>query len=283
MPQSLLFPVSLVLLSMVSSQTGASFAKMLIPQIGPAGATTMRLVLAAIMLTLVFRPWRYRLDARQRRLVTLYGVTIGAMNLLFYASLATVPLGVAVAIEFVGPLSVALVGARRAIDVFWIALAVLGLGLLLPLGQVTGGIDPVGAALALAAGACWAGYIVFGQRVGNAGGPHVTALGVAIAAAVALPFGIGTAGLNLFDPALLPFALAVALLSSALPYALDMVALPLMPRRLFSILMSGQPAIAALSGFIILSEALALWQLAGIAAIVIASLGATLTVKRRPV
>ncbi len=265
---------------MVFTQTGASFAKGLFPLVGAAGATTLRLTLAAIVLLVIFRPWRQRLDGRQWRAVLMYGAVMGAMNLFFYAALQTIPLGVAVALEFTGPLAVALAGARKPLDFGWIALAVGGLAALLPLGQGTGEIGLAGVLLALAAGACWAGYIIFGQRAGTGGGPHITALGVSVASVIALPFGIATAGTALLDPAILPIALAVALLSSAIPYALDMVALPHIPSRLFGILMSGQPALGALSGFVILRETLTIWQLAGIAAVIVASLGATVTIAR---
>jgi inner membrane transporter RhtA len=279
-PQSVLVSVALITLGMVFTQTGASFAKGLFPLVGPEGATTLRLTLAAIVLVAVFRPWRQRLDRAQWRAVLLYGGVMGAMNLFFYAALASIPLGVAVALEFTGPLAVALAGSRKPLDFAWIVLAVAGLGLLLPLGQTEGEIGLTGVLLALAAGACWAGYIIFGQRAGTGGGPHITALGVGIAAIIALPFGIATAGTALLDPAILPVALGVALLSSAIPYALDMVALPHIPSRLFGILMSGQPALGALSGFVILHETLSLWQLAGIAAVIVASLGATVTIAR---
>lgn len=265
---------------MIFTQTGASFAKGLFPLVGAAGATTLRLTLAAVVLVAVFRPWRYRLDARQWRSVLMYGVVMGAMNMFFYAAIATIPLGVAVALEFTGPLAVALAGSRKPLDFLWIALAVAGLAMLLPLGQASGGLDPVGVMLALCAGACWAGYIVFGQRAGTGGGPHITALGVSIAAIIALPFGVATAGTALLNPAILPVALGVALLSSAIPYALDMVALPHVPARLFGILMSASPALAALSGLIVLHEVLSLWQIAGIVSIIVASLGATLTIAR---
>ena len=278
--RTLVLSVALVALGMVFTQTGASFAKGLFPLVGAAGATTLRLTLAAIVLVIIFQPWRQRLDGGQWRAVLMYGGAMGAMNLFFYAALATIPLGVAVALEFTGPLAVALAGSRKPLDFAWIVLAVAGLALLLPLGQSTGEIGFGGVLLALAAGACWAGYIIFGQRAGSGGGPHITALGVSVAAIIALPFGIATAGTALLDPAILPIALGVALLSSAIPYALDMVALPHIPSRLFGILMSGQPALGALSGFVILNETLTIWQLAGIAAVIVASLGATVTIAR---
>ncbi|WP_240549561.1 EamA family transporter [Devosia salina] len=278
---TLLLPVLLVTLGMVFTQTGASFAKMLFPLVGAGGATALRLTLAALVLIAVFRPWRHRLGPAQWRAVLLYGGAMGAMNLFFYAALEHIPLGIAVALEFTGPLAVALFGARKPLDFFWIVLAVSGFALLLPWAQTSGDISPLGIALALCAGACWAGYIVFGQRAGTGGGPHIAALGVGTAAIIALPFGLATAGASLFDPALLPLGLAVALCSSAIPYALDMVALPHIPARLFGILMSGQPALAALSGLVILGEVLTAGQVVGMAAIIAASIGATLTIARR--
>lgn len=268
-------------MGMIFTQTGASFAKGLFPLVGAAGATTLRLTLAAIVLVIVFRPWRKKVTAAQWRAVGLYGIAMGAMNLFFYGALATIPLGIAVALEFTGPLAVALAGSRRPLDFVWILLAVAGLAMLLPLGQASEGLDPIGVVLALCAGACWAGYIVFGQRAGTGGGAHIAALGVALAACIAMPFGIATAGTALLDPAILPIALGVALLSSAIPYALDMVALPHIPARTFGILMSAQPALAALSGLVILHERLGTWQIGGIVAIVLASLGSTATIMRK--
>lgn len=271
---------------MVFTQTGASFAKMLFPLVGAGGATALRLSLAAIVLIAVFRPWRHRLDARQWRAVLLYGSAMGAMNLFFYAALEHIPLGIAVALEFTGPLAVALFGARKPLDFFWIVLAVAGFALLLPWGPLESDISPLGVGLALCAGACWAGYIIFGQRAGSGTGggnnAHIAALGVGTAAVIALPFGAASALPALVDPQILLLGLAVALLSSAIPYALDMVALPHMPARLFGILMSGQPALAALSGLVILHEVLGMGQLAGIAAIIAASIGATITTARTP-
>ena len=272
--------MSLITLGMVFTQTGASFAKGLFPLVGATGATTLRLTLAAFVLLVLFRPWRQKLDRRQWQSVFLYGATMGAMNLFFYAALSSIPLGIAVALEFTGPLAVALAGSRKPLDFFWVAMAVLGFAALLPLGESSEHFSMVGVLLALAAGGCWAGYIIFGQRAGTGTGPHMAALGVATAAYIALPFGIATAGLDLLDPAILPVALGVALCSSAIPYALDMIALPHIPARVFGVLMSGQPALAALSGFLILHESLSTWQIAGIACIVLASVGGTATITR---
>ncbi|WP_248305131.1 EamA family transporter [Devosia sp. 1566] len=274
--------VSLVTLGMVATQIGASLAKGLFLLIGASGTTALRLLLSALVLAILFRPWRFRLDRAQWRAVGFYGAAMGAMNLLFYSALATIPLGVAVALEFTGPLAVALAGSRRGIDFGWVALAVLGLLFLLPLFGLSEPLDPMGVVLALAAGAFWAGYIVFGQRAGTGGGPHTVALGVGLGAALVLPFGLWSAGAAMFDPAILPLALAMALLSSAIPYSLDMLALPHLPARTFGILMSAQPALAALMGLVLLGEQLSAWQWAGIGAVMLASLGSTATAHRNP-
>ena len=279
-PSSIVLPVALITLGMVATQLGASLAKGLFPAVGASGTTALRLTLAALVLLALFRPWRHKLDARQWRAVLLYGVAMGAMNLLFYAAIARIPLGIAVALEFTGPLAVALAGSRKPLDFVWIGLALLGFLALLPFGKMSGDLDPLGIALALATGICWAGYIVFGQRAGTGGGPHITALGVALAALIALPFGIASAGIALIDPAILPVALGVAMLSSAIPYTLDMIALPHIPARLFSILASAHPGLASLAGFVILSEHLSPWQIGGIACIVLASIGGTATIAR---
>jgi inner membrane transporter RhtA len=279
-PASIALPVSLVILGMTFTQTGASFAKMLFPVLGAQGSTTLRLGFAAIVLMVVFRPWRQRIDAKTWRAVLIFGAVTGAMNLFFYAALEHIPLGIAVALEFTGPLTIALVGARRPLDFAWIALALLGFVFLLPWGATSGTIAPLGILFALCAGACWAGYIIFGQRAGIAGGPQMAPLAVATAALIALPFGIADAGTQLLDVSIWPLALAVALLSSAIPYALDLVALPHIPARLFGILMSGQPAVAALSGLVFLGESLSPIQVGAMAAIVVASVGATMTIAR---
>ena len=201
------------------------------------------------------------------------------MNLLFYMSLKTIPLGIAVALEFTGPLALALFGSRRLLDFVWIALAALGLWLLLPDTSANDHLDPLGMALALGAGVCWASYILFGQRAGAAHGAQTVAFGTLVAAMLVFPVGLWSVGSDLFAFDLLPVALAVAVMSSALPYSLEMVALTRMPARTFSVLMSMEPAIAALSGLIFLSEMLSPSQWLAIAAIIAASTGAAATIK----
>ncbi|MFV3405802.1 threonine/homoserine exporter RhtA [Pseudomonas sp. NY15463] len=275
-----LFPIGLLLIAMASIQSGASLAKSMFPIVGAQGTTTLRLIFASIIMLLLLRPWRARLDASTLRSVIIYGMALGGMNFLFYMSLRSVPLGIAVALEFTGPLTVALLASRRALDFVWIALAVAGLLLLIPVGQAGGGIDPVGALYALGAGVCWALYILYGQRAGAENGIQTAALGVVIAALFVAPIGMLHAGSALLTPALLPVALAVAVLSTALPYSLEMVALTRMPARTFGTLMSIEPAFGALSGLLFLGEQLTLWQWLAILAIITASVGATLSMKR---
>lgn len=272
-------PIALLLVAMISIQSGASLAKGLFPLIGAAGTTALRLSLAALILCLLMRPWRARLSLASSRSLLAYGLSLGAMNLLFYLSLKTIPLGIAVALEFTGPLALALFSSRRLLDFVWIALAVFGLWLLLPNPQADVQLDPVGMALALAAGLCWALYIVFGQKAGAEHGSHTVALGTIVAALLVFPIGLSQAGGSLFSLDLLPIALGVAVLSSALPYSLEMVALTRLPARTFSILMSMEPAIAALSGLLFLNERLSLSQWLAISAIILASAGAAATIR----
>ncbi|WPO98400.1 threonine/homoserine exporter RhtA [Pseudomonas sp. HR96] len=277
---SSLFPVGLLLIAMASIQSGASLAKQLFPLIGPQGTTTLRLLFASLVMLLLLRPWRARFNAASLRSVVVYGISLGCMNLMFYMSLRTVPLGIAVALEFTGPLVVALYGSRRAIDFAWIALAVLGLILLVPMGDAAAGIDLVGAGFALGAGAFWALYIVYGQKAGHDNGVQTAALGVMIAALFVAPVGMVHAGAALLNPALIPLGIGVAILSTALPYSLEMVALTRLPARTFGTLMSIEPAFGALSGLLFLHEVLSVTQWLAIASIIGASVGATLTLRK---
>lgn len=264
--------------AMLSVQVGASLAKSLFPAVGAQGATALRVTLAALILAAVLRPWRVRASEGWKALAA-YGLSLGLMNLLFYAALQRIPLGVAVAVEFAGPLGVAVAGSRRRLDFAWIGLAAVGLLALAPLQGQSHPLDPLGLALALAAGGAWAGYIVSGRRAGQAHGAQATALGMAIAALIVLPFGVAQAGAGLLAPAVLPTALGVAVLSSVLPYTLEMFALTRIPTRVFGTLMSLEPAVAAVAGALILHEALSLRQTLAIATIMAASLGAALTLR----
>ncbi|MEW6461758.1 threonine/homoserine exporter RhtA [Ectopseudomonas khazarica] len=276
---ALLVPIALLVVAMTSIQSGASLAKNLFPLVGAEGTTALRLVLGAIILSLVMQPWRARLDLRKCHALLAYGLALGGMNLLFYMSLQSIPLGIAVALEFTGPLALALFSSRRLLDFVWVILAIAGLWLLLPTGATQSAIDPLGAGLALGAGVCWSLYIIFGQKAGAQHGRHTVALGTWVAALLVLPVGLWHAGGDLFDLDLLPIALGVAVMSSALPYSLEMIALTRMPARTFSVLMSLEPAIAALCGLIFLGEKLLWGQWLAVAAIIIASTGAAATIK----
>ncbi|RYG85621.1 EamA family transporter, partial [bacterium] len=265
---------------MVSIQAGAAIAKSLFPVLTPEGTTALRLAIATGVLLLVLRPWRdlrWLREPGAMRELLLYGATLGTMNLLFYIALRGIPLGVCVAIEFLGPLGVAVWNSRRASDFAWVVLAVAGLALLLPWTPSATPL-PLGPVLAaLGAGASWALYIVFGQRLGRVAPGHgasTVALGMIVATIVAAPVGVATAGAALLDSRWWPAAFAVAVLSSAIPYPLEMSALQRLPARTFGILMSLEPAVAALAGVIVLGEWLAATQWFAIASIIAASAGA---------
>jgi inner membrane transporter RhtA len=261
--------------SLVSLAVGTSFAKSLFPALGAEGTTTYRLVFAMLMLMVVFRPWRRKWVWADALPLGLYGVTLGVMNLLFYSSIKTIPFGVAIAIEFTGPLAVAVWTSRKASDWLWVALAIAGLALLLPLpgADAATTLDPAGMLFAFTAGICWALYIVFGQRVALRYGAMATPMGMLAAALVVAPVGIFHAGTALLDPRWLVAGLAVALLSSAIPYALEMFSLNHLPKNTFSILLSLEPAVGALAGWLVLSEQLTVLQGLAIAMVMAASMG----------
>lgn len=276
------WPVAMLIVAMCSIQSGASVAKSLFPVIGATGTTSIRLIIAALLLLIVMRPWRQPLSRRAWKSTLIYGVSLGVMNLLFYQALRTVPLGIAVALEFTGPLAVAMLSSRRWLDLLWVALAVLGLICLLLLGDGgSGPIDPYGAACALGAGVCWALYILFGQKAGAINGAQSATLGITIAAVVIAPVGLLDVGTAIFAPEVLPYALAVAILSTALPYTLEMIAMPRLPTQTFGTLMSLEPAVGALSGLLFLGQLLGTLQWLAIGLVITASIGTTLTIRRR--
>lgn len=273
-------PTAVILIAMISIQSGASLAKSLFPLVGAPGVTALRLALGTLILVVIFKPWRLRFVREQRLPLLFYGLALGAMNYLFYLSIQRIPLGIAVALEFTGPLAVALFGSRRPLDFVWVVLAVLGLWYLLPLGQDVAQVDLTGALLALGAGACWAVYILTGQRAGEEHGPATVAMGSLIAAVIFVPLGMLQATDTLFQWSLLPLGLAIAVLSTALPYSLEMIALTRMPTKTFGTLMSMEPALAALSGMVFLGETLTFTQTLALGAIILASMGSTLTMRR---
>lgn len=274
-----LAPYLALLGGMLSLAVGTSFAKSLFPVIGAEGTSAYRVGVAAIVLVALWRPWRFPLTRADLKAIALYGLVTGAMNLCFYMSLRTIPLGIALAIEFAGPLTLALLHSRRLIHFAWIGCAVAGLVMLLPLRGGMNALDPVGVALAAAAGVCWALYIVFGKRLSHIHAGQSVALGMSVAAMVVVPFGVAHAGAALLNPAILLAGLFVALASSALPYSLEMVAMRHIPKRTFGVVLSAEPAVGALAGLIVLHEHLSGQQWLAIAAIVTASIGAVLTTR----
>ncbi|RKQ91906.1 inner membrane transporter RhtA [Solirubrobacter pauli] len=263
---------ALVLLGIVSVQLGSAVAKQLFDEVGSFGTVALRLFFAAAVLTALWRP-ALTLDRRAWTAVVSYGVVLGLMNLCFYLSLARIPLGIAVTIEFLGPLAVAVGGSRRALDVVWALLAAGGVVLLM---EGDGDLDLLGVLLALAAGAFWGLYILVGAALGR----HTTegnglALGMVVAALIAVPAGVADSGTALLQPWVLAAGFGVALLSSVVPYTLDLEALRRLPPRVFGILMSLEPAMACLIGLVVLGESLGGVQWLAVLCVVVASAGAT--------
>jgi inner membrane transporter RhtA len=265
--------VGLVVTAVASLQFGAGYAATLFDDLGPGGAAFLRLAIAAVVLLALWRP---RLRGRARHelaTAALFGLALGAMNVAIYASFDRIPLGIAVTIEFVGPLGVAIAGSRRTLDGLWVLLAAAGILLLADRGG--GGLDGLGVAFALCAGATWSAYIVLSQRTGRLfAGASGLALAMAVGAVAAAPLGIAQAGGALLHPGLLAAGAAVALASSVVPYSLELEALRRLPARVFGILMSLEPAVAALAGLVVLGQALSPREWLAIALVVAASAGA---------
>lgn len=276
-------PIPAVLLAIVSVQGGAAFAKELFPALGAAGTAGMRIGLSALLLLAAFRPPLTRLTRAQWVVVIPYGVVLGVMNLSFYKALERIPLGLAVTLEFAGPLAVAVSGSRRASDFLWVVLAAAGIVLIAPWPGGSSTVDPLGVLLALFAGGCWGAYIVLGGRVSRVfpGGQGVAA-GMLFAALTVLPFAFAQGLAAHLTPPLFAASLAVALLSSAVPYTLEMTALRVLSSRTFGILMSLEPAVAALAGLVFLREQLTAMQWLALGFVSAASAGAALTARRVP-
>ncbi|MGO3741847.1 EamA family transporter [Kerstersia sp.] len=271
---SALFPLLAILGSVACLGIGTSLAKRtLFPLIGAQGTTAIRVGFAAMLLLLFWRPWRWKLNRHDTRAIVLYGVALGAMNLCFYLALRSIPFGIAVAIEFAGPLTIALLASRRPQDFFWVALAVGGLWLLLPLGHEASTLDPAGVLYALAAAFFWASYILFGKRVSHLHAGLSVPLGLAVATLLVVPVGVSHAGMALLSPWVLLVGLGVALISSAIPMMLEMVALKRLPSQAFGIMISMEPAVAALLALILLNEYLTAAQWLAIGMIMAASMG----------
>ncbi len=275
-------PPVLVLLSMTSVQVGAALAKSLFQSVGPAGAVLMRVGLGALILLILWRPKVRGYTWREYRWAVLFGVILAAMNFSFYEALDRIPLAVAVTVEFVGPLAVALFGSRRLIDLLWVVLAGAGITLLAPT-RILGGtaLDPVGVGLALLAGVFWGCYILLSVQVGQSF-PGIIGLALAMISATVLlaPIGVISAGSLLLNGHVLLVGAGVAVLSSVMPYSLELEALRRLPPQVFGVLMSLEPGIAALVGLLLLHEQVGLRAAVAIALVIAASLGATL--QRKP-
>ena len=269
-----------VLISIVSIQFGATAAKSLFPLVGPLEATLLRLGIASLILLLFLPRKKGRIKKEDRIPLLGYGTSLGFMNICFYLALAKIPLGIAVGLEFIGPLAVALLASQKLADLIWAILAVVGILLIVPSGPLstTESLDPMGIAFALSAGFFWALYIVFGKKVATTiEARKATLVGMLVATTVVLPAGVVHADLGSLTPKALFLAGIVALLSSALPYTLEMIALQKIPAKTFGILMSLEPAVAALCGLTFLREQLSWSQWSAIGCIMIASLGSTLS------
>lgn len=281
----------LVLGAVASVQFGASLAKGLFDDVGPGGTVFLRVLFAALVLAALWRPRVRGLRRSELALVVAFGVSLAGMNLLFYEALHRIPLGVAVTLEFVGPLGVAVAGSRRALDLVWVALAAAGILLLVPLDSGdgvladfgAGGTDVVGVLFALSAGAFWAAYILLAARAGEAfPGGRGLALAMIVAAVVLVPVGVAQGGSDLLALHVLALGAGVAMLSSAIPYSLELEALRRLPAHVFGVLMSLEPGMAALAGLIVLGEVLNAREIVAIGLVVAASAGAARSARSGP-
>jgi inner membrane transporter RhtA len=267
-------PALLVLLAAGSVQFGSGLAKTLFDNAGPGGTVFMRVAFAALVLVALWRPRIAEIARRDLWLAAAFGVALAGMNFAFYLSIDRIPLGVAVTFEFLGPLGVAVASSRHALDLLWVALAAAGILLLSDFGDFSS-LDLSGVALALLAGSFWAAYILLSQRVGQAfpGGAGL-ALAMVVATLLLAPVGVADAGSALLEPGVLAMGASVAMLSSAIPYSLELEALRRLPKGVFGVMMSLDPAVAALAGYVVLGEILGAREVAAIGLVVVASAGA---------
>jgi inner membrane transporter RhtA len=271
---------ALVIGGIASVQLGSAIATTIFHQVGPGGAVLLRLLTASVLLCAVTRPSLSGRSRRQLALAALFGLVLAAMNMTFYHALERIPLGIAVTLEFVGPLGVAVLGSRRRLDLLWAGLAIAGI-LALTRGDAHG-LDALGVVLALVAGACWAAYILVNARVGQAF-PDTSGLALAmcVATIVSLPIGIAEGGSQLVAPHSLVLGASVGILSSAIPYSFELEALRRIATNVFGVLMSLEPAFAALAGLVVIGQALSARELIGMALVVAASAGASLAARRK--
>lgn len=268
-----------MLLSMISYQISASFAKQLFLHLDPLSVTILRLCFAALIVGFMFRSWQIlkRLGVLKWRDLLCYSAALCLMNVLFYFSLGKLPQGIAVGLEFIGPLGLALLSIKQRSDSIWVGLAILGIALMVPWQQaLQGDFSLLGAACALGAGLCWAFYIYFGQKVVQQNiGMHALTIAISLSALSLLPIGLYQNADALLNVSYWPQALAIAVLATAIPYALDLQALKRLTKLSYGTLSSLSPALAALAGFILLGERIGFWQWIALACVMIASIGVT--------
>ena len=271
----------LLLIAMISIQSSGSLAKILFQQFPILTVSSLRLLLGSIILAVIFKIWQINFKQVRWKAIVSYGIALAGMNALFYLSIDRLPLGIAVSFEFIGPLSVALYYARQKFDFVWVGLAIVGLVLLFPFDQASQSLDPLGITFALGAGAFWAIYIVTGQKPSGVSGNHTVCLGMFVGMLCLLPIALFTGmPASVFEPSNLIYFIALAVLASALPFSLEMIALRNLSALSFGTLMSVEPAIAALSGFVFLGEQLLWTQWLALTVIIAASIGCTVTTQK---
>ena len=275
-------PIPAVLFAIISVQSGAAIAKTLFPALGAAATASLRIGISAIILLAVYRPNLFKISPSQWKIVIPYGLSLGAMNLIFYLAIERIPIGLAVTLEFIGPLVVAVVGSTRLLDYLWVLLAAAGIVLIAPWSD--NGVDLLGVLFALLAGTLWAAYIVLGGKVSKImKGGEAVATGMLFATILILPFGVLGDGFQSLTPTLFYLGIALALLSSAIPFTLEMKALGQLPSRTFSILMSLEPAAASICALLFLQEYLTFNEVLAVIFVVIASVGSTITARSKRV
>jgi inner membrane transporter RhtA len=275
-------PIPAVLFAIISVQSGAAIAKTLFPALGAAATASLRIGISAIILLAVYRPNLLKITAIQWKIVIPYGLSLGAMNLIFYLAIERIPIGLAVTLEFIGPLVVAVVGSTRLLDYLWVLLAAAGIVLIAPWSD--NGVDLLGVLFALLAGTLWAAYIVLGGKVSKImKGGEAVATGMLFATILILPFGVLGDGFQSLTPTLFYLGIALALLSSAIPFTLEMKALGQLPSRTFSILMSLEPAAASICALLFLQEYLKFNEVLAVIFVVVASVGSTISAKSKRV
>jgi inner membrane transporter RhtA len=265
-----------IFVGQVSNGVGAAWAKALFPVMGPEGVVALRIGFSALLLGVLTGAWRLRLPRDQWVNLAGYGICLGLMNSVAYQAFSRIPIGIGMAIEVTGPLTLVILGSRRASDFAWLGGTVAGLALVLFPGAEIAPLDIVGIGFAMCSATCWAGYIVFGSRLAKVGSGRVVAAGALIASIFVLPFGALTAGVTMFHPESLALGLGVAILTSAFPYFLQMLALRQLPRALYGVIAGGVPAVGAAMSYIVLGEQLAARQWLGICLVVVAAAGCTL-------